>query len=172
MSNEEEILNKDINLNRLDTTNRNQVDDQILNKDINLNRLDTTNRNQVDDQISNKDINLNRLDTTNRNQVDDQILNTDINLIELDITNRNQVNENEILKNDIKTESKKKDFESGKPVGLIELYFTYATRKEKILIVLAMLFSILSGVAKPLLSLFLGSKSFLTFLSLKQLSFA
>jgi len=55
-------------------------------------------------------------------------------------------------------EPEKKYIGSGKPVGTFELYFKYASISDTILIVLAMIGSLGSGLSMPLFSVLFGGK--------------
>jgi len=80
------------------------------------------------------------------------------NSFEDDLTNDNNKEDlNKINKNK-EDENKKNYVGSGKPVGFFELYFKFASKSDTILIILAMIGSLGSGLSMPLFSVLFGGK--------------
>ena len=78
-------------------------------------------------------------------------------------SNEIELNKQKIEENQPKLEEKEKSKEkqiligSGKPVGVFELYFKFANKTDIILIILAMIGSVGSGLSMPIFSLLFGS---------------
>ena len=97
--------------------------------------------------VNNHDINLEN----------NQEINQDDKLNDSDYIMSKKLDDEEKELTDKKQEEKKKLYiGSGKPVGIFDLYFKFSTKTDYILIFLAMLGSLGSGVAMPLFSILFG----------------